>query len=316
MRIVSLLPSATEIVYALGMDAELVGVTHECDYPPEARSKPHVTRNLLPPGLPSALIDQAVRESRRDVHTIYALDSEQLVTLSPDVVLTQTLCEVCAVSRSAVDSAVCSMPRQATVLSLDPHTLDEMLESVLDAGQALGAPARATEFVAGLRHRIDRVRASVSRVAARPRVFCCEWLDPVYRSGHWVPEQVRLAAGDDGLGLEREPSRRVAWDGVLDYAPEVVVLMPCGYGAHAAAERIDELANRPGWAGLPAVRQGRVFAVDGSAYFSRPGPRLVDGLELLARILHPETFSTLGPAGAALRLVTRPDGDARFEPYR
>ncbi len=318
MRIAALLPSATEIVYALGLGDELVAVTHECDFPPEAATKPHVTRNLLPPRLPSAQIDEAVHASQRDAHTIYALDAGRLIDLAPDVVLTQSLCDVCAVPRSAVDEAVCSMPQHAAVISLDPHTLAETLESMLVAGEALGVRDRAQQVVAGLRQRIEAVRAAASGAATRPRVLCCEWLDPVYCGGHWVPEQVRLAGGDDGLGREGASAVAIDWEEVRRYAPEVIVLMPCGFDAAQAAERIEELAARPGWQELPAVQHGRVFAVNGSAYFSRPGPRLVDGLELLARILHPELFPRPAPQGAARRLVVGGRGGraAQFEPYR
>lgn len=312
MRIASLLPSATEIVYALGLADQLVAVTHECDFPPEARAKPAITRGLLPSGLPSGAIDQAVREGRRDAHTMYELDVERLAALEPDVVLTQSLCDVCAVPRSAVDEAVCSMPAAAAVVSLDPHCLGEVIESIEDAGEALGVTERAQRVASDLRDRIDAVQAAVARTTARPRVFCCEWLDPPYCGGHWVPEQVRRAGGEDGLGREGEPSRPVQWEAVLRYAPEVLVLMPCGFDAAQAAARIHELTGRPGWDELPAMRAGRVFAVDGSAYFSRPGPRLVDGLELLARVLHPEAFATLAPEGSALKF----QADGRFQPYR
>ncbi|MBI4571093.1 MAG: cobalamin-binding protein [Chloroflexi bacterium] len=309
MRIASLLPSATEIVYALGLGDSLVAVTHECDFPAAARGTPSVTSSLIAEGLPSALIDRAVRESRRDAHTIYALDAERLVALAPDVVLTQSLCDVCAVPRSAVEEAACAMPRAANVVSLDPHTLDGVFESIADAGAALGVPERAERLVAGLRARIDAVRRVVEG-RPRPRVLCCEWLDPLYRGGHWVPQQVRLAGGLDGLGREGEYSALVEWDEVASYGPDVVVLMPCGFDAAGAASRAGELTRRPGWERLPAVRSGRVFAVDGSGYFSRPGPRLVDGIELLARILHPESFGTPAPEGAALRL-----GPSGFEVY-
>lgn len=312
MRIASLLPSATEIVYALGVGDELVAVTHECDYPPTARSHPSVTRSLLPPGLPSAEIDRAVRASARDTHTIYELDGERLAGLEPDVVLTQSLCEVCAVPRSAVDEVVCSMPAQARVASLDPHTMDGVFDSILQAGEALAVLDRARALVQELRGRIAAVQRAVS-AAERPRVLCCEWLDPVYRGGHWVPEQVRFAGGDDGLGREGAPSAVVDWEAVLSYAPQVLVLMPCGFDSAQAAARLDELSRRPGWGDLPAVRAGRVFAVDGSAYFSRPGPRLVDGIELLARILHPEVAPRTAAADGALRLASR-GADVLFEP--
>lgn len=184
MRIVSLLPSATEIVYALDLGDQLVAVTHECDFPSEARTKPPVTRGLLLAGLPSASIDRAVRESHRDAHTIYELDVQRLVALEPDVVLTQSLCDVCAVPRSVVDDAVCSMPNTATVVSLDPHSLSEVLENIEEVGEVLGVPERGQRLVVSLRQRIAAVREVVSRMAARPRVFCCEWLDPLYCGGH------------------------------------------------------------------------------------------------------------------------------------
>jgi iron complex transport system substrate-binding protein len=299
LRIASLLPSATEIVYALGLGDQLVAVTHECDFPPDAATKTAVTRNLLSRRLPSSQIDTAVRSGVRDAHTIYALDAARLVELAPDVVLTQSLCEVCAVPKSAVDEAVCDMPRGAAVVSLDPHTLEEML-------------------VRALRTRIDAVEHAIADVAARPRVLCCEWLDPIYCGGHWVPEQVRLAGGEDGFGgRPGEPARVVPWDAVPRYEPEVIVLMPCGYDAVQTAERVAELSGRPGWAGLPAVQEGRVFAANGSAYFSRPGPRLVDGLELLARILHPERGTAQAPGDAALRIAFETDGRVAFlEPHR
>ncbi|MEX0786569.1 MAG: cobalamin-binding protein [Dehalococcoidia bacterium] len=309
LRIASLLPSATEIVYALGLGDELVAVTHECDYPPEAAAYPAVTRSLLAPGLPSAEIDRAVRASARDAHTIYELDADRLVALAPEVVLTQSLCEVCAVPRSDVEEAVCSMPDGARVVSLDPHTIDGVLDSIALAGDALGVPDCARQLVADLRGRIDAVRRSVAGAREQPRVLCCEWLDPIYCGGHWVPEQVRIAGGEDGLGREGEPSAAIAWDEVLRYAPEVLVLMPCGFDETEAAARLADLSARAGWSDIPAVRDGRVFAVDGSAYFSRPGPRLVDGTELLARILHPRLVG-LRPVGV-LRLG--PHGE--FEPY-
>jgi iron complex transport system substrate-binding protein len=312
VRIASLLPSATEIVYALGLGDQLVAVTHECDFPPQAREKTAVTRSLLPSGLPSARIDRAVREGRRDAHTIYELDAAGLVSLEPDVVLTQSLCDVCAVPRVAVEEAACSMPRQARVVSLDPHTLEEMIESILVAGAALDAPDAARTLVRRLRERLGRVSAAIGRTAG-PRVFCCEWLDPLFRGGHWVPEQVRLAGGEDALGRPGLASTVVGWRALAESAPEVVVLMPCGFDAAEAARRLDELAGRPEWQALPAVRTGHVFAVDGSAYFSRPGPRLVDGVQLLARILHPELIEEPAPEGAVLRLEGRP---AAFVPYR
>ncbi|MEX1255589.1 MAG: cobalamin-binding protein [Dehalococcoidia bacterium] len=312
MRIASLLPSATEIVYAIGLGDDVVAVTHECDFPDGASSKTRVTRSLLAPELPSAEIDRAVVESTQDAHSIYELDIETLVRLRPDLIITQDLCEVCAVPRSAVDEAVALLRPAARVLSLDPNTLDEVLESIALVGEASGRASQAQRTVDTLRQRIVAVQRAVESTTSRPRVFCCEWLDPIFCGGHWVPELVGLAGGIDGVGIAAQPSFRIEWDAVLAYQPEVVVLMPCGFDAAQAAERIDELSRRPGWSDLPAVCDSRVFAVNASAYFSRPGPRLVDGLELLARILHPDAFAKPAPEGAILRLAGPP---ASFEPY-
>ena len=316
MRIATLLPSATEIVYALGLGSQIVAVTHECDFPPEATTKTSITRDLFAGERTSGAIDRAVREGQRDAHTIYSLDSDRLVALAPDVILTQSLCEVCAVPRSAVEEAVCSMPRGADVISLDPHSIEEMLQSILAVGERLAVLDRAQALVGALELRIADVERGTAAAAGRPRVFCCEWLDPIFCGGHWVPEQVRRAGGADGLAEEGAYSKVIAWEDVVRYQPEVVVLMPCGFDAAQAAKRLDEISKRPGWDDLPAVQRGRVFAVDGSAYFSRPGPRLVDGLELLARVFHPEVFSKEAPAGAALRLVTDGRNGYRALPYR
>lgn len=322
MRIVSLLPSATEIVYALGLGDDLVAVTHECDFPPGARAKRQVTRNLIPTGLASAETDRAVLESSQNANSIYQLDIEALVGLRPDLILTQDLCEVCAVPRSAVDEAVQRLDSPAAVLSLDPTNLEDVLLSIERVGEATGHQEEARRLVTSLHERIEAVAAATSGMAQRPRVLCCEWLDPVFCSGHWVPEQVRLAGGVDRLGQEAGPAISIDWQEVLRYAPEVIILMPCGFDASQAAAHIDELAHRSGWDTLPAVTKGRVYAVDASAYFSRPGPRLVDGLELLARILHSESFNKLAPSHAALKSVPRPAGASsvenwrpRFEPY-
>lgn len=323
MRIASLLPSATEIVYALGLGDEVVATTHECDFPPEAEAKPHVTRSLLPAGAPSAQIDQAVAASTVAAHSVYELDVDGLVRLQPDLILTQDLCRVCAVPRSSVDKAAARLGPAAQVLSLDPSTLGEVLADIERVGRATGREEAARSLVTELRERIEAVRSALQGVRMRPRVFCCEWFDPIYCAGHWVPEQVRLAEGDDHLGCEAQPSIVIDWEAVRAEAPEVVVLMPCGFDAAQAAERIDELARRPGWAALPAVATREVYAVDASSYFSRPGPRLVDGLEILARILHPEAFAKPAPEGAVLKLVSPPAGTStvanwatRFEPYR
>lgn len=312
MRIVSLLPSATEIVYALGLGDSLVGVSHECDYPDAAKSLPPLTRSLLPSGLTSAEIDTAVSTSLRDQHTVYALDEALLHELEPDFVLTQSLCEVCAVPRDLVEEAVCSMPRAAEVISLDPSSLDDVLADILRVGGRLGRLQQGEAVVAGLRGRLDTVRVRAP-MAHRPRVFCAEWLDPIFCGGHWIPEMVTIAGGEEGLGKPGADSVRIEWDAVRDWAPEAIVMMPCGFDAAAALDEARRLIERPGWGSLPAVRAAQVFVVDANAYFARPGPRLVDGVELLARLLHSSTFATPLAKNVAFKLI--PGSVDRFEAY-
>ncbi len=313
MRIVSLIPSATEIVFALGLGDSLVGVTHECDFPEAARSKPHLTRSLIPQGLSSAAIDRAVVLSQNDQHTLYALDADLLAQLEPDLVLTQSLCDVCAVPRADVEDAVCTMPRSARVLSLDPVSLEDVLDDISRVGDATGRGREATAFVQGLRARIAAVRDATS-VLPKPRVFTAEWLDPIFRAGHWLPGVVATAGGVEGLGRPRQESVRVEWSEVRAYQPEAMFLMGCGFDAERALAEVACMTVRDGWEDLPAVRDGRVFVVDGNAYYARPGPRLVDGLELMARLLHPEALLKIeGPAPPAYRLVAGTVD--RFEAY-
>jgi iron complex transport system substrate-binding protein len=282
MRIVSLVPHATELLFALGLDDEIIAVTHECDYPPQALEREHVTRDALPPGMSAAEIDAAVRERTRDGESIYELDEEALRSLEPDIIVTQALCPVCAVSYTEVAELAETLPSQPLVISLDPHTLGEALGDVRTLARATGRRERGLELVARAAARIDRVKLAV-RNRPRPRVAAIEWLDPVFVAGHWTPQLIELAGGEDLFGLPGEPSRTASWEEVEAAAPEVVVAMPCGYDAVRA--HTEALAYAPQLAALGAQR---VLAVDASAYFSRPGPRLVDGLELLAHILHPE----------------------------
>jgi iron complex transport system substrate-binding protein len=313
MRIVSLLPSATEIVYALGLGDSLVGVTHECDYPGAARSLPKLTQSLLPDGMTSAEIDSAVSASLRDQHTVYALDAALLQDLEPDFVLTQSLCEVCAVPREHVDEAVCTMPKAATVISLDPPSLNGMLSDIERVAGALQVPERGEDVVAQLRVRLRRLTKLISSAATRPRVFAAEWLDPIFCGGHWIPEMILHAGGEDALGKPGVDSVRVDWDAVRKWAPEVLVMMPCGFNAQGALREARWMTQRPGWQELPAVQSGRVFVVDANAYFARPGPRLVDGVEILARLLHPSIFSRPLRPGDAYRLL--PGSRDEFEAY-
>jgi iron complex transport system substrate-binding protein len=291
MRICSLLPSATEIVYALGLGDQLVAVTHECDQPADARTRPRITRSAIDPAtLTSAQIDALVTEHRHEHRGIYHIDRDLLERLNPDLILTQELCDVCAVSYDEVQRAVRSLDGERHILSLEPATLGGVLETIEVVGRATGTESRATEVVAGLRARIARVRERTAAVTRRPRVACLEWLDPPFTGGHWVPELVEAAGGEDPFGRPGEPSRRLPWDEVLAAEPEVAILMPCGFGVERALAEYRQAAIPPGWAATPAVRAGRVWAVDANSHFSRPGPRLVDGLEALAAILHPELF--------------------------
>ncbi|HXB64862.1 MAG TPA: cobalamin-binding protein [Solirubrobacteraceae bacterium] len=293
MRIVSLVPHATELLFALGLAQQVVAVTHECDYPPAALTRPRVTRDVLPPGLSAAEIDAAVRERTQRGEAIYALDEDALRAVQPDLVVTQALCPVCAVSYNEVVALAQHLPSCPRVISLDPHTLDDTLRDVHTLALATDRLGRGAALVARARERIDRVRRAVEG-CARPRVAALEWLDPVFAAGHWTPQLIGLAGGEDVLGEAGAPSRTVSWKEVAAAAPDVVVAMPCGYDAPRARTEARMYARE-----LSALGAARVVAVDASAYFSRPGPRLVDGLELLAHILHPERLPALAVSAPA-----------------
>lgn len=288
MRIVSLLPSATEIICSLGLEDQLVGVTHECDYPAGVRDLPKVTNTLIPTDASSAEIDRLVRERLGGKSALYTLDLAVLEELKPDLIVTQALCDVCAVAEDEVKNAACMLPGTPQVLNLEPETLGEVLGCVREVGAAAGIERHAREVVAALRDRVDAVVARAESAPDRPRVALLEWLDPPFSTGHWNPELVRLAGGVDGLGREGQKSRTLEWSEVIAWRPEVVVISCCGFTATRAMEDLPVLREVPGWKRVPAVASGRVFVTDGSAYFSRPGPRLVDSLELLAHILHPD----------------------------
>jgi iron complex transport system substrate-binding protein len=283
VRIVSLVPHATELLFALGLGPEVVAVTHECDHPPAARGAKRVTRDVLPVGLGASEIDAAVRERTRRGAAIYELDREAMVALSPDLIVTQALCPVCAVSYTEVAELAEGMPSRPRVIALDPHTLGEALEDVHTLAAATDRGERGAELAGELTARIDRIKLAVHG-QPRPRVAALEWLDPVYVAGHWTPELVELAGGQDLLGAPGAPSATVSWEAVAAAEPEIVVVMPCGYDApRAHAEALAYAIE------LAALAARRVVAVNASAYFSRPGPRLIDGLELLAHILHRES---------------------------
>ncbi|WP_439621549.1 cobalamin-binding protein [Gemmata sp.] len=286
MRIVSLLPSATEIVCSLGLEDQLVGVTHECDHPEAARSRPKVTHTLIPTDAPSGEIDALVRERLKTNRALYTLDFPTVERLAPDLIVTQTLCDVCAVAEAEVTAATCRLPGRPRVVNLEPTTLEGVLANVRTVGEAAGVAERADEVVRGLRARIAAVAAR-SMGVARPRVLLLEWLDPPFSCGHWSPELVALAGGDEVIGRPGERSRTLTWAEVAAARPEVVVVACCGLSVERTMVDVAAVAARPEWAALPAVQSGRVYVVDGSAYFSRPGPRLVDALEVLAHAVHP-----------------------------
>lgn len=300
MRVASLLPSATELLFAIGAGVgEVVGVTHECDWPPEARGLPVLTASLLDhAGVPSVDIDRHVRSAVHQGSGIYALDAARLADLKPDLIVTQELCEVCAVSYRQVETAVRELPGEVPILSLEPEGLDDIMETAAVLGRATGHEDGAEQLVAQMRHRIAAVAALPSIPGGRPAVACIEWTDPLMAGGHWVPEMVRLAGGDDVLGAEGERSAEVSWEDVVDATPDAMVLMPCGFGLRRSLASAPEVTARPGFAELPCARAGRVAAVDGSSYFNRPGPRIVDGLELLAAILRTKPGDTLPPGAA------------------
>lgn len=289
MRIVSLVPNGTEILFALGAGSQVVGVSHECDYPEEARRRPILTGSALRPGMSAAEVDAAVSAQVKSGASLYTLDEARIAELAPDLVVTQNLCPVCAVSTAQVDGAIRPLPRCPDLLSLDPRSLADVLGDIRRVGAATGRAAEAEELVSELERRLSAVRAAVrARVEGRPRprVAALEWLDPPFAGGHWVPEMIEIAGGEDALNRPGEGSRRMEWDEVAAADPDVVVAMPCGYDAAGAQAQIDLVAGRPEWQGLRAVQAGRVAAVDANGCFSRPGPRLVDGIERLAAIFH------------------------------
>jgi len=295
LRIVSLLPSATDIVCSLGLRDQLIGRTHECDWPPGIEDVPAVTSDALATHeLSSADIHAAIGGAVHSGSSIYGLDTDALDRANPDLIITQELCDVCAVSYEDVTSAARLLDADAKIVSLEPHSISDILEHVLLVGRLTGAEEAAERVVADARRHLDRVR-DASRGRERPRVVCIEWLDPIFAAGHWVPEQVEIAGGEELLGPHGEPSHQVEWGSVLEAAPETIVLMPCGMPIDRTLGELDTLTSRPGWNDLPAVRDGRVWVVDASSFFNRPGPRVVRGAEILFGLLHPDLIGVTEP---------------------
>ncbi len=312
MRIVSLLPSATEIVCALGLGESLVGITHECDFPPDiVTGKPVVTKSLLPhahdnddeaeedagPLLLSAReIDERVRAALAAGESLYQIDNDLLRELKPDLVLTQALCDVCAVAHKAVVAAVDALGGSAQILNLEPTNLNGVLETIRQVGAATGKDVEAAALTAQMQERWDRVRERASAAPERPKTLLLEWTDPPFSAGHWNPELLALAGGVGGPWDEAgKPSRTLTWEEITAFAPEMLILIPCGFDADRAIEEAYTLPDAPGWFDLPAVQNAECYSIDGSVYFNRPGPRLAESAEILATVLHPETFTEMLP---------------------
>lgn len=287
MRIVSLLPSATEIVCSLGLGEHLVGVTHECDYPPFVRSLPKATRTLIPHDARSQDIDALVRERHKTDRALYTLDLPVLERLAPDLLVTQALCDVCAVAEAEVSAAACSLPGQPRVVNLEPMTLADVFECVRLVGEAADVPQQASRVVAGLQARVDAVAERTQSIADHPPGILLEWIDPPFGCGHWSPELVRLAGGRDALGNDGQSSRTSTWERLRELDPSWLMVACCGFDVARTLQDMPLLAGLPGYNAMTCVRRDQVFVTDGNAYFSRPGPRLVDSLEILAHALHP-----------------------------
>ncbi len=293
MRIVSLVPSATEMLFALGLGNDVVGVTHECDYPPRAKLLPHLTRTAIPAGLGAAEIDSAVKATLAEGRALYDLDEELLAELGPDLIVTQAVCDVCAVSYEDVVAVASRLAPRPRVLQQDPSTLGEVLEDVVRLGEAAGIEADAHELRGELEGRLASVGAVVAE-AARPRVIALEWMDPPFVGGHWVPEMISVAGGEDVAGPPGLKSPEVAWGALSGLSPDVVIAMPCGW---YVSESHDQAVEH--WERIAKLGAGRVYAVDAASTFSRPGPRLVDGVELLGHVLHPDLVDPPGNIGFA-----------------
>jgi len=302
MRICSLLPSATEIAFALGVGDQVVAVSHECDYPPAASSRSVLTKSAIHQKIHRSL--DVDREVERRGGDIYEIDEKLLEQLKPDLILTQELCHVCAVSYTKVKEAARVLDADTKIVSLEPTNLEEVVDNILLVGRMTDARAEAENLASQMLQRINRVKGKTRPVGRRPRVFFMEWLQPPWAGGHWIPEMVDYAGGVDGLGRPCKPSHRIGWDEVVEYKPEIIVLSPCGFNANQVMEEAHVLASYHGWEKIPAFQSSRIYAVNASAYFSRSGPRIVDGLEILAHIMDPGLFP-VNPHPEAVRMVPK-----------
>jgi iron complex transport system substrate-binding protein len=303
VRIVSFLPSATETLYQLGAGGQVVGVTHECKFPAPARKKPRVIRSSFDPGrMTGRQIDSKIVELMRSGSDIYILDDRVLKKANPDLIVAQGLCEVCSPFTKEIGRAVSILGGRPDVLVLDPHDLDDILVSIMDVAEKVDRVREGSRLVASLQKRIDAVRSM--KIKNRPRVLCTEWLDPLFTAGHWVPQMVEMAGGVNGISTAGEPSRRMGIDEALQFDPDVIVLMPCGFEIPRTLKELPALARSEKWKSLRAVKNNNVYAVNANAYFSKPGPRTVAGLEILAKILHPEASRHIRvPKGSYKKLL-------------
>jgi iron complex transport system substrate-binding protein len=303
VRICSLVPAATEVLFALGLGDQVVGVTHECDWPPEAAERPYLTASLVESAeLTSAEVDRAVATAAASGKPLYAIDADVWAEVEADVVIAQELCEVCAVSADQLDDITGVSALDVDVVDYSPSTFDHVLACIVGLGARFGADAAADELTGGMRARVERVRAALAEVESYPRVFVSEWLDPPFAAGHWVPDMVSLAGGMEVAGIAGEPSHRMRWTDVTALEPDVVVLAPCGFDLDRTLTELVTLDLSANLLGTPARQESRVFAVDANAHFSRPGPRLSDGVELLAYLLHPSAYSDPGIPWTRVRL--------------
>jgi iron complex transport system substrate-binding protein len=306
MRIVSFLPSATETLYELGAGNQIVGVTHECKYPPQARKKPRVIQSSFDPRqMTGRDIDNKIVELMHTGKDIYVVDENTLKRVSPDLIVAQGLCEVCSPFTKEIDRAVSLLgDRRPDVLVLDPHDLDDILVSIMDVAEKIGKVREGRKLVASLQKRIDMVRSMTMKLKLKPKVLCVEWIEPLFTAGHWVPQIVEYAGGINGLSSTGEPSRRMDIDEAVQLDPDIIVLMPCGFDIEQTLKELPVLASNEKWKSLQAVKNRNVYAVNANAYFSKPGPRTVVGLEIITKILHPETSKHIRVPKGSYKKIT------------
>ena len=304
MRICSFLPSATEILYELGLGDSVVGVTHECDFPSDASKKTIVVRSAFDASrLTSEEIDSMIVQLVREGKDIYVIDDDALRKANPDLIVAQGLCEVCSPYLKELDRAMKILDNKPKVIVLDPHDLDEILVNIEQVAKNVEKEKKGEEVVKALRSRIDNVRSVTKSIMHIPRVLCIEWLDPIFTAGHWVPQLVELAGAINGVSKRGEPSRRMKWEEVLEFDPDIIVLMPCGFDVERMMNELWRIEKQEEWKNIDAVKNKMVYATDASSYFSRPGPRTVTGLEILAKIIHPDMFSNLNVPESSFRRI-------------